>query len=135
MLPIFIQSDDLHGNMAGCRVLLELAQHRPAQHVRQEHIQRDRGGLILARQRQSVGAALGDQHLEAVVVRQVHQHAGVVRIVLHDQQHRVVRLQVVAVVRQSARSAAPPAHGVCDGIGIGCRVASIAGARECVGPT
>ena len=47
VLPILVEGDDLHRDMTGKRVLLELAEHIPAQHVRQEHIERYRGRLIL----------------------------------------------------------------------------------------
>ena len=40
MLAVLVERDDLHGDVAGQRIVLELAQHRPAEHVRQEHVQR-----------------------------------------------------------------------------------------------
>ena len=72
MLAIFVERDDLHRDMAGQRVLLELAQHRPAEHVGQEDIERDRGRLELLGQLQRVDATRRDQHLEATVAREVH---------------------------------------------------------------
>ena len=48
---------------------------------------------------------IGDQHLEALVVRQIDQDARVVRIVLDDQQHRVAGLEIAAIVRHAARPA------------------------------
>ena len=42
MLAVFVQGHDLDGDVPGQRILLELAQHRPAQHVGQENIQRHR---------------------------------------------------------------------------------------------
>ena len=57
-------------------------------------------GWYCARERQRVGAAHGDQHLEARVVGEVDQDARVVRIVLDDQQHGVAGLRSsCAVVR------------------------------------
>ena len=50
MLAIFVQGDDLNRNVPRRRVLLQLAEHRPAQHIGQEDIQRDGGGLELLRQ-------------------------------------------------------------------------------------
>ena len=137
MLPVFIQGDDLHGDMPRRRILLELTQHRPTQHVGQEDVQRDGSGLILARQRQRIGAAHGDQYLHSVVMHQINQNARIVRIVFHDQQHGVVWFQAVAVVRHLSRSAARPAASgwaaatwiVVTG------AASIAGARAVDGPT
>src|SRR6185437_8072698 len=43
-------------------------------------------------------AAAGYQHLEALVARQVKQHAGVVRVILHDEQYRIGGCDVVAIV-------------------------------------
>ena len=39
VLAIFVERDDLHRDMPGGGVLLQLAQHGPAQHVGQEHIE------------------------------------------------------------------------------------------------
>ena len=50
MLPLFFERNDLHRNMAGRRIELEVVQDRPAQHVRQENVERDRGGTVFARQ-------------------------------------------------------------------------------------
>ena len=41
MLALFVQRNDLHRDMAQCRVQFELVEHRPAQHIGQENIQRD----------------------------------------------------------------------------------------------
>ena len=99
MLAVFVQRDDLHRNVAGQRILLELAQHRPAEHVGQEHVERDRGRLELLGQIQRIDAAHRDQHLEAVIAREIHDHARVVRIVLDDQQDAVARRDIETVVR------------------------------------
>ena len=93
VLAVLVERDDLHRDVPRRRVLLELAQHRPAEHVGQEHVERDGRRPVLARQRQRVGAAHRDEHLEALVVREVDQHARVMRIVLDDQQHGVARLR------------------------------------------
>ncbi len=57
VLAVLVERDDLHRNVPGQRVLLELAEHRPAQHVRQEHVERDRGRLELLGKIERVGAA------------------------------------------------------------------------------
>ena len=57
VLPVLVQRHDLHRNVPRQRILLELVEHRPAQHVRQEHVERDRRRLELARQRERFGAA------------------------------------------------------------------------------
>ena len=91
VLPVLVERDDLHRDVAQRRVLLELAEHRPAEHVGQEDVERDRRRAVLARERQRLGAARRDQHLEALRARQVDEDARVVRIVLDDEQHRVAR--------------------------------------------
>ena len=92
VLALLLDRDDLHRDVARRRIVLELVEHRPAEHVGQEDVERDRGRLVLARERQRLRAALGDQHLEAVVARQARAARGVVRIVLDDQQHAVAGL-------------------------------------------
>ena len=54
--------------------------------------------LVLAWQGERIGAAHGDQHLEALVAGEIDQDAGVVRIVLDDQQDGVAGLDVEPVV-------------------------------------
>jgi len=97
-MAVFIESENLHGNVPGGGVLLEMVENRPAQHVGKENVERNGGGMELPRQSKSLGASRGDQHFEAFVARQVAQHAGIVRIVFDDQEHRVVRLQILAIV-------------------------------------
>ena len=109
VLAVLVQRDDLHRDVPRRRILLELAEHRPAEHVGQEHVERDRGRLIFARQRQRIGAAHRDQHLQPVVVRQIDQDARIVRIVLDDQQHRIARLDDCGDRRPRSRSGARPA--------------------------
>ena len=91
-------ADDLHRDVARGRVELELVEHRPAEHVGQEDIERDGRGVELPGQGQAQRALGGDDALEALVARQAEQDAGVVRIVLDDEQHGVALLDGVAVV-------------------------------------
>ena len=104
VLAVLVERDDLHRDVPRERILLELAEHGPAQHVGQEHVERDRGRLILLGEIERIVAAHGHQHLEALVARQVDQDARVVRIVLDDQQDRVAGLDVERGRRGSARS-------------------------------
>ena len=98
VLAIFVQRDDLHRNVPGQRILLELAQHGPAQHVGQEHVERHGGGLVLLCELERVGAAHRDQHFEALLARQVQHDPGIVRIVFHHQQDRIAGPDLEAVV-------------------------------------
>ena len=101
MMPVLVQSQHLDRDVPGRRVLFQMVEHCPSQHVRQEHVERDGGGMELARQRQRLRAAHRHQNLESLVVRQVAQNAGIVRIVFDDQQDRIVGLQVRTIVRDA----------------------------------
>ena len=104
VLTILIDSDDLHRDMARLRVLLELAQHRPTQHVRQKHVERHRRGTILVRQVERIFAARRDQHFETLVMGKIHHDACIMRIVFHDEQHCIARLDVSLDRPESAQS-------------------------------
>ena len=107
VLAILFERDDLHRDVPRLGILLQLAEHRPSEHVGQEHVERHRHRPELARQAQRLAAAHGDEHLEALVVRQVHEDPRVVRVVLDDEQRRVVRLQIVAIVERPPPPDAP----------------------------
>ena len=98
VVPVLVQRQHLHRNVARGRILLQVVEHRPAQHVGQEDIERDGRGMELARQRPGLGAAHGHQHLEALVARQIAQNARIMRIVFDNQQHGISGLQIVAIV-------------------------------------
>ena len=100
MLTVFVERDDLHRNVPRQRIVLELAQHGPAQHVRQEHVERNRRRLELLGEFERLGAAAGDQHLEALVAGEIDQHPRIMRIVLDDQEDGVSRFEIEPVVRQ-----------------------------------
>ena len=68
-MAVFIQSQHLHRDVARCRVLLKMIEHGPAQHVGQEHIERDRSRMEFARQCKGFRAAQCDQNLESLVAR------------------------------------------------------------------
>jgi hypothetical protein len=79
-----------------------LAQHRPSEHVGQEHVERDRGRLVLLGKVYRVGASDRDQHLEAVVAREIDHHPRIMRIVFHDQQDIVPGLDAEPIVGDRA---------------------------------
>src|SRR5256885_5209177 len=60
-----------------------------SQHVRQEHVERDRGRLVLLGELERIGAAHRDQDLESLLARQVDHDPRVMRIVLDDEQDRI----------------------------------------------
>ena len=106
MLPILVEGDDLHGDVPGAGILLQLAQHRPPEHVWQKDIERDRERRKFPGKGESVGAARGDQDLKSDVPREIDEDARVVGIVLHDQQ-RPPRLARDALDRRTAAAASP----------------------------
>ena len=101
MVPVFIESQHLDRDVAGGGVLFQMVEHGPTQHVGKKNIQRYCCGMELPGQRQCLRASHGHQHFESLVVRQINQNARIVRIVFHDQQDRIVRLQVFTVVRDA----------------------------------
>ncbi len=100
VLAIFVEGDDLHRNMAGRGILLELAQHRPAEHVGQKNIERDGGRPVLVRELERFGATHRDDHLEPLVVGEIDQNARIVGIILDNQQRGVAGHDVGPVVGQ-----------------------------------
>ena len=88
VLPLLLDREHLHRDVPRRRIELQVVQHRPAEHVGQEDVERDRGRQVLARERQRRLAAVGDDALEALVAREAEQHARVVRIVVDDEQRR-----------------------------------------------
>ena len=98
VLPLFLERDDLHGDVPRGRIELEVVEHGPAEHVGQEDVEGDGGRAVLAGQEQAPAARAGDDPLEALVAGQAQQDAGVMRIVLDDQQRQV------ALLRSTSRS-------------------------------
>ena len=74
-LARFVGRDHAHRDVARRDVVLQPLEHAPAVDVGQEDVERDRGRLVLARQRQRGGAERGDQALEALLARRVEQEA------------------------------------------------------------
>ena len=66
VLTVLVERDDLNRDMPRQRVLLELAEHGPAEHVGQEHIERHGGRLILLGEIDRVVAAHRHQRLECL---------------------------------------------------------------------
>ena len=85
MLAVLIHSENLDREYAGWQDLALNGSRRPAEHVRQENIQRNGSGMILAGESEALRAAGGHQHLESLVTRQIDEDTGVVRIVFDDE--------------------------------------------------
>ena len=75
------------------RVPLELVEHRPAEHVGQEDVERDRRRQVLARERQASVPRIATTPLKPRLRARSSSTLRVVRIVLDDQQHGVARLR------------------------------------------
>ena len=71
VLPLLFQSDDLDRDVARHGIELELIEHRPAEHIGQEDIERDGGRLVLTGKRKRRCSAGTDDALEALVPRQI----------------------------------------------------------------
>ena len=104
VLAFLFHGDDLHRDVACGRVLLEMAQDRPSQHVRQENVQTDGSGLEFPRQRQSHTAAHSHQAFEALVACQPQQDPRVMWIIFDNQQHGIALLDIVAIVGHRFRT-------------------------------
>ena len=70
VLTFFLKRNDLHRNVAGRGIKLEVIEHRPAQHIGQENVEGDRGGQVLPREDKPLLAALGHNSLKSLVARQ-----------------------------------------------------------------
>src|SRR5579871_2516325 len=99
VLAVVVERDDLHRNVPRLRVLLELAQDVPAQHVRKEDIERNCRRPVFVGERQRFLAAHRDQHLETLIVREIDKNARVVRIVFDDEKDCISRLYVPPIIR------------------------------------
>ena len=82
---IVVEGEHLHRNVSCARILLEMVEDGPAEHVGQEDIEGDGGGIVFAREGESFGAGHGGEDFESLVVGQVSDDAGVVLIVFDDQ--------------------------------------------------
>ena len=67
VLPFFLNREHLHRDMTRGRIQLQIVQHGPAQHVGQEHIQRNRRRMELPGQTECGLAAVGDNAFETFV--------------------------------------------------------------------
>ena len=98
LLAVLVHAQDLHRDVARLERALELAEHVPAQHVGQEDVERHGDGLVLQREVERLRAARRHHGLQVRGMGGIDQDAGIVGIVLDDQQGAVARLDGVAVV-------------------------------------
>src|ERR1700726_3814471 len=98
MMPVFIYGEDLDGNVAGLRILLEVIQNRPAKHIGQKYVERDRGRAKLAGEGEGLGSAHRHQHLEVLLAGEIAEHASVVDVVFDDKKDTVFWFQIRSIV-------------------------------------
>ena len=113
VLSFFLDRDHLHRDVPGGGIELEIVQDRPAQHVGKEHVERDRGRLVLSGECQCLLAAIRHDTFEAVIPREFQQDPREVRVIVHDEQHAIAIDDGVAVVRHLflARDGLDGQHG------------------------
>ena len=98
VLALFLDGNNLNRNVPRRRIKLQIVQNCPAEHVRQENIQRDGRWQKLPRQCDCRVAARGRNRFEALVARKADKNARVMRIIFNDQQDAVARLDQIAVI-------------------------------------
>ena len=95
---LVFHADDLHWDVAGGRILLQMIQHGPSEHVRQKNIQHDRERIELSGQRTSMGAVGGDHAFESFVPHHVQQDPTEMGIVFDNQNNRITRQHGFSIV-------------------------------------
>ncbi len=93
----------MHRNVLERDVRLHPVDHRPAVHTRQHHVEQNSGRTELADQLQTRFAIASRQHAIAATADQLRQDAREGRIVLDDQDHRVVVADQLAIVGNRRR--------------------------------
>ena len=93
----------MHGDVTRFRMVLQVIEDGPAVHHRQLHVEDDRVGLVLVREREPGIATQRDDALEAALTGDFELGSGDVGIVLDDQHDAVGVLDLVAVVAHVAR--------------------------------
>src|SRR5205807_867445 len=77
VLALVLDGQELNRDMACFGAALELSEHRPTQHVREEHIERHGARAVLVRQGERIGAGPRQQDLESPLAREIEQDAAV----------------------------------------------------------
>ena len=96
--PPFFNREHLHRDVTHRRILLEIVEDGPAQHIGQEDVQRDGGRPILSCHRQRHLPTVGDDAFESLGAHQFEEEARVMRVILDDEQHLVAFVNVLAIV-------------------------------------
>ncbi len=86
-MAVVIEGQDLNGNVAGEGIVLQLAEHGPAKHIRQMNVERDGCRIVIGRERKRLYAPLRDDPFESRVVCCIKQYARKVGIVFDDEKN------------------------------------------------
>ncbi len=84
--PVLVSGNNVDRDVARGRIMLQTIENRPARHIRQADVERDRAGLEFPRQRKRRAAAQCHQRLQVMLVREIKQDAGEREVVFDDQQ-------------------------------------------------
>ena len=103
--------DDVDGDVAGLRVVLEAVEDRPPVHHRELDVEDDGVGRLLAGHGQAHVALQGDEAPEALLAGQVEQEPREADVVLDDQDDAVSLPDGVAVVVDRAGGGHRLVHG------------------------
>ena len=103
--------DDVDGDVAGPRVVLEAVEDRPPVHHRELDVEDDGVGRVLAGHGQARVALQGDEAPEALLAGQVEQEPREADVVLDDQEDAVSLPDGVAVVVDRAGGGHRLVHG------------------------
>src|ERR1700730_8591036 len=71
VLAVFVHREDLDGNVACRRILLEMVEHRPTEHVRQKDVQRHGARREFTYQSESLTPPSSHEDFEAFISRQI----------------------------------------------------------------
>src|SRR5207244_1719425 len=94
----FLAADDVNWNVLRHGILAQALKHNPTIDIRQVQIERNGARAIAAGQIEGILTAKRDHALEPTLVYGVQQDTREVRIILHDQDQRITRLNDTAVV-------------------------------------
>src|SRR6266702_45910 len=100
MIPVFIQRQHLNWDVSGTWILFQMIKNRPAQHVRQEHVQRNGGGMEFSSQAEGYRSLRRIEGLEGLVMREVRKEPSIMHVIFNDQQDSIAWFQNIPIVRK-----------------------------------
>src|SRR5207245_2374478 len=95
---VITHRDYVHRDVPGNGIVLQQIQHRPAVHVRQQQIQRDRVRRELLHERQGRAGIRSDHPFESALARNVEERGCKLEVVFHDQDHIITLPDLATVI-------------------------------------